>query len=261
MLNTLLKMEFKRAYKSFLIWTSIMVTSLIIFTLIYPLYKDIFDNFPPEMMAILEGFGGIPENILEYFAIESASMYLFIGPIYASMIGFNLVSVFEREKSAEILYTTNVPKKHFYISKVIVLFVLITAFSLLNYLGSLITMIIYDPNVDIGILSLYFLMMNISFLVIAIISFTTALLLKPGSNPLISMTLPIIFILIQFISKLTNNDFLTNLQYLTPLAFSDATAIIQTRADIQWLNLGIYGVLALVLLCFNYFKYQKRVSI
>ena len=50
-----------------------MVASLIIFTLIYPLYKDIFDNFPPEMMAILEGFGGIPENIL-VFAIESASM-------------------------------------------------------------------------------------------------------------------------------------------------------------------------------------------
>lgn len=261
MLKTLLKMEFKRSYKSFLIWAIIMVSTLVLFTVIYPIYEDLFVNLPAEMLQMLQGFGGVPTNILEYFTVESASMYLMIGPIYASMLGFNLVSVFEREKSAEILFTTNVDKKYFYFSKMIVLVVLLTSFSLINFLGSYLTMLFFDQSIQVNLLVLYFLMMNISFIVIGIMAFTLALLLNLGTNPLISMTLPIIFIVIQFLGKLTNNAFLTNLLYLTPFAFSDPTTIIVKQNGIEWLNFSIYILISIGLLVFNYYKYQRRVSI
>ena len=261
MLNTLLKMEFKRSYKSFLIWSSIMVATLIIFTVIYPLYADIFEILPPQLEVIMDAWGGKPDNILEYFSIETASMYFMVGPIYASMLGFTLVSTFEREKSAEVLYTTRVDKKYFYISKIIVLFVLLTLFSLINFLASYITMLFFDTNTEVVILALYFLMMNITFIVIGIMSFTIALLTKPGTNPLISMTLPIIFIIISYISKLSDNTIITNLKYLTPLAFSDATTIIMEKSGVEWLNLTIFTAISVGLLIFNYYKFQKRVSI
>ena len=98
MYKTLLKMEIRRSYKSNLLWSIGVGTMIYLIIVLYPMVKDIYQQIPEELMAIMAQFGGVPEDVLEYFATEGAMMLQLFGAIYAALLGFNLISTFEKER-------------------------------------------------------------------------------------------------------------------------------------------------------------------
>lgn len=261
MFNTLLKMEFRRNFKSGLIW-SIGVSSMIyLIIVLYPMVKDIYAQIPEELMAIMAQFGGIPEDVLEYFATEGAMMLQLFGAIYAALLGFNLISVFEKERLAEIIYTQGIQKITFYGSKLFVMTLLIMAFTLVNALVGYLGFVTIGEHFNMGNYVLFSLLNGVMYLYVAALSFILALLLNKDIKSMVAIAIPLPLYILSVLSTLTDNAWLEALKYISPFTFSDPVAILKNQDPFEYISFLVYTGFTLVGLVYGYYRYQKRISV
>ena len=73
----ILKIELKRYFKSLLGWSLSIGIFLYIVIILYPMVKDLYNQLSGELLELLENFGGLPKNEIEYFATEGGMLYSF----------------------------------------------------------------------------------------------------------------------------------------------------------------------------------------
>ncbi|MEJ5240964.1 MAG: ABC transporter permease subunit [Anaerolineales bacterium] len=117
--------EFRARLSSVIIWTASTVAMILIYLAMYPLFADqaevmnrAFQQFPPEFRAAF-GLGEIDfSTVMGFFSF----VYLFIQlllAIQASNYGFGMLSVEERELTADFLMSKPVSRSQIFVSKLI----------------------------------------------------------------------------------------------------------------------------------------------
>ena len=124
----MLKRELKINFKSFLIWTSVL---LLLFLVVFLVYPSIIESDNIKMMD--EYVKMFPEEMLKAFNMDIASMstafgwlktegfimVLLITGVYASILGSNIVLKEESDKTIEYLNSVPVTRKKIAISKIL----------------------------------------------------------------------------------------------------------------------------------------------
>ncbi len=261
MFKTLLRMEIKRNYKSTLIWSIGVSTMVFLIIVLYPLVKDIYAQIPEELMAIMAQFGGIPEDVLEYFATEGAMMLQLFGAIFAALLGFNLISTFEKERVAEVLYTQGVSKKTFYLSKLTLLVIMVTAFTVINGIVGYLGFLSINESFNLGDYALFTLLNGVMYLYIACLGFILALWLDKEFKSMVAIAIPLPLYIVALLSTLTDNDWLKALKYISPFTFSDPVSILKNQDTFEYISFLVFTGLTLVGLFYGYLRYQKRISV
>lgn len=261
MFKTLLKMELSRSFKSGLIW-SIGVSSMIyLIIVLYPMVKDIYAQIPAELMAIMAQFGGVPEDVLEYFATEGAMMLQLFGAIYAALLGYNLISVFEKERLAEVIYTQGIPKRTFYLSKLTLLVIMVTGFTIINALIGYLGFVTIGETFSVSDYVVFSLLNGLTYLYIATLGFILALFLNKDTKSMVSIAIPLPLYILSVISTLTDNEWLKALKYISPFTFSDPVSILKNQDAFEYISFLVYTGFTLVGLVYGYYRYQKRVTV
>lgn len=261
MIKTLFKMEFRRAIKANLWWSIGVALMIYLIIVLYPLVDDIYAQVPPEMMAILEQFGGIPTDVLEYYATEGAMMLQLFGAIYAALLGFNLISVFEKERLAEILYTQAIPKRDFYVSKLMVLVVMIIFFTLINGVVGYVGFLTIREGFSLSDYVLFTLLNGVMYLHIALLSMGLALYLNKDVKAMIALAIPLPLYILSIVSTLTDHEWLKRLKYISPFTYSDPVSILKNQADFEYISFFVFTGIILVGLSIGYDLFKKRISV
>lgn len=116
-------LEFRTRLTSVLIWAGSVASVVLIYMAMYPLFADeaevmnrTFQQFPPEFRAAF-GIGEIDfSTVMGFFSF----VYLFIQlllAIQASNYGFGMLSVEERERTADFLMSKPVSRSQIFVSK------------------------------------------------------------------------------------------------------------------------------------------------
>ncbi|MCU0104623.1 ABC transporter permease [Acholeplasma vituli] len=261
MIKTLLKMEFRRAIKANLLWSIGVGLMIYLIIVLYPLVDDIYSQVPPELMAIMEQFGGIPSDVLEYYATEGAMMLQLFGAIYAALLGFNLISTFEKERLAEVIYTQAIPKQDFFISKLIVLFIMILLFTLINVVIGYIGFLTINETFSLSDYVIFSLLNGVMYLHIALLCMVLALCLNKEVKAMISLAIPLPLYILSIVSTLTDNDWLKRLKYISPFTYSDPVAILKNQSDFEYVSFLVFTGVILMGLSIGYGLYKKRISV
>lgn len=255
-MRTLYNMLFKRQLKGNLVWSVSVALMTLVVVVLYPYVKDMYTAMPPEVMAIMEQFGGIPSNALEYYATEGAMMTQLFGSIYAAMLGFTMINLFESEKTAEVLYVQGTPKRTFYISKQLLMVTLIILFSIVQYLFGLLGFAIIKENVN-HLDYIYFHLIDTLLLVVfAYLGFGMCLLLKSTSKVMTSIILPLPLYVLTLVSSLTDNDIIKGLKYASPFTFADPVVILKNQTSIDSISLIVY-ISVIIIISTMFFKLYK----
>lgn len=261
MIKILLKMEYRRAIKANLAWSLGVASMVFLIIVLYPLVKDIYAQIPDELMAIMAQFGGIPEDVLEYFATEGAMMLQLFGAIYAGLLGFNMIAVFEKDRLAEMMYTQGISKKMFFTSKWMILSLMIFQFAIINGIIGYAGFIIIGESFDLGNYLLFTLLNGVMYLHIAGLGMILALLTPQSVKSMVALLIPLPLYIVALVSTLTDHAFVKALKYISPFTFSDPVAILKNQDSFEYISFIVFSGLVIAGSIYGYFKYQKRISV
>ncbi|BCR36616.1 ABC transporter permease [Mariniplasma anaerobium] len=120
------KFEFSMLKKSTLIWSLAVPLGLAFYMLFYPTIAtdtgaldDLMNSFPEEFLAAFGMNAELPvSSLLGYFSLTVSMIYIPLA-IQASNYGFHMLSVEEREFTADFLLTKPVKRSEIFIAKVL----------------------------------------------------------------------------------------------------------------------------------------------
>jgi beta-exotoxin I transport system permease protein len=120
------KFELSMLKKSILIWSLAVPLALAFYMLFYPTIAtdtgaldDLMNSFPEEFLAAFGMNAELPiSSLLGYFSLTVSMIYIPLA-IQASNYGFHILSVEEREFTADFLLTKPVKRSQIFISKIL----------------------------------------------------------------------------------------------------------------------------------------------
>lgn len=144
----MLRRELKINFKSFLIWTSILLLLFLVVYLIYPsiissdniqMIDEMMKVFPEEMLKAFNMDISSIDTAFGWLKTEGFIFVLLITAVYASILGSNIVLKEESDKTIEYLNSLPVKRKDIFINKIIcaVIYILlmIIVIGIFNYIG------------------------------------------------------------------------------------------------------------------------------
>ena len=260
----MIKREFNVNFKSFIIWTSILLLMFLVVFLIYPYI--ITDDKIQDLNSMMEVF---PKELLKAFNMDLASInsaygwlksegfmfILIVIGIYSSVIGSTIVLKEENDKTIEYLVSLPVKRSTIMTHKIIVsityILLMILIIGLFNYIALLIS-----GNFN----KLEYLLLSISPILIALPLFAINLFIstflhKTKKTLGISMGLVLIFYLLNILSELSKTvEFLKFFSIYT-LA-SVRNIITNTCIDISCIIISI--IITCIFIILSYIRYNKK---
>lgn len=162
------KFEIKKLIPSTLIWASGIGAFILIYMVFFPLLMeendammDIMDNFPEDMLAFLGMNGELSfGSLMGYFGLTFSFIWIPIS-IQSSYLGFHILSVEERELTADFLMTKPVSRTTILLSKVgaSVTALLSTAVAVGGF--SLLSLVLFGANQDVNFIHVLSLLASI----------------------------------------------------------------------------------------------------
>ncbi len=256
--KTLFLLEFKRSLKSLIGWSLSIGLTMVFVIVLYPMVKDMYSSIPIEYMDFLNSFGGVPNNILEYYATEGVMMLQLFGGIYAVLEGYNAINRDDKEKVVESIYQLPYKRKVFFITKLVRVLLNVFIFSLFNYLLSILSFMIMKESINNTTFLVFNLLNTVLFFVMAIMGFGLANFLKSTSKSMGALGIPLMLYIISVISSMTANDLLKKLRYLTPFSFADPVAQLKNGSSIEWIILLMFIGFSVIIIIFSYLRFRKR---
>ncbi|MDI6453530.1 ABC transporter permease subunit [Peloplasma aerotolerans] len=264
----LYKIEIRRNFKSNMIWSFALGLSLFLIVAIYPMVAEMMDalnemleyleSIDSSFIAMMESFGGIPDNVMEYFATEGALFLQLLGGIYAAMLGFGIVSKDEKENTVEVIYVLPISRAKLLTTKMLSVATLLFIFTFIQMLLTQVGFIIVAPGESHLILWEFGLFDYVMFLMIAYLSMGLAMFLKPNKSPLISIAIPFPLYIITMISSATNNDFLKALKYISPFTFTEPVGFLKEGHGFELINFLTFSALTIIVVILSFKKFRKR---
>ncbi|MDO9628504.1 MAG: ABC transporter permease subunit [Acholeplasmataceae bacterium] len=266
--KNIFKLEFKRSFKSLMIWSISLALSLLLVIIIYPMAKDMFEaleqmieyleSIDSGFIGMLDLFGGIPDNGIEYFATEGAMFLQLLGGIFAALVGFSIINKDEKEKTVEVIYTLPVSRTKLLFTKMVVVAVNLFIFMIIQVLMVDLGFLLVAPGEDISAIWMFGLFDYLMFLMIAYLSMFLALILKPNQSSFIAVAIPFPLYIITTIAYATDNTFLKSLKYISPFTFAEPVGWLKDQADFELINFIIFASLTVVSILFSFILFKKR---
>ena len=232
-MKRLIVTEFKRNFRSLVLWASIVAGMAALMLLLYPAFKDAFSEleellsiYPEEFLeAFGMGEGGLDmSDFYGWFGVEGYLFVNLIGGSYAAILGGSILSKEEDDKTVEFLLSKPISRDKVLFGKGLV--VALNLFLLNTFVGIvlLIAFSIYgDLNVVVWLLFSYapFILQ----MIFASLSFLISVFVTK-SRKVLSIALGIVIgmYVIDLISKLTEE--FEYLKYITPYEYINAVTIV-----------------------------------
>lgn len=254
--------ELRANAKSLLIWSVVMTIFIIMmvseFSAYYnnPEMADILDAFPESLMQAFSLSGSNLTTPAGFISMASVYFYLVLG-VFAVLLGSNIISKEERDKTAEFFFTLPVSREQVIFSKWIAAILNCAAITVVTGLAIIATMLKY--NIDSEFYEFLVLMLFAIFMV-QMIFLAIGMLLASGlkrykASGKISASILMILYMVSVISALSSK--LENLKYITPFKFFEANKLLlDGRYEIEYILITI-GIIAVCMIG-TFLIYPKR---
>lgn len=258
------KFEFKMIVKSMIIWSLSLAGFFIFYIAFFPMIGDsgngfdsIMNSFPPEFQAF---FGMTPElpmtSIMGYFALTFGIIQIPLA-IQASNYGFHILSVEERELTADFLLSKPIKRSTILFSKLAAIMISLTVVNLLLWISALSGLALFNSGSPI----------NYGGRILVLLSITIFQLYFVGVGMLISVLVKKIPSVLSYsmglslglymVSSLDTMLSLNVMKYISPYSiFSPSYILIHNSYHIVGLLLCLGIIIASII--GSYFLYQKR---
>ena len=255
--------EMKANRKSLIIWCVCMILFILLCMVKYSgisqtgqSFNDLMAGMPQALIVI---FGLSTFNLAEmsgYFGVLFL-YFLLIVAIHSSMLGANIISKEERDRTAEFLLSKPVSRNKIVTYKLLAAFVNILIFNIVTLVSSL--LIVPGYNKGASITSFIVLLMIGMFFVQLMFLFIGSGLGALAKNPKGAASAATGVLLTTYLlSMLIDlNDKLTNLKYITPFKYFEANKILPS-GKLEPVSIVLSIVIIAVFICITYTFYKKR---
>lgn len=260
----MIKKELRVNFKSFILWTGILLGMFLVVFLIYPfiITDDTVKNLD-EMMKVF------PKELLKAFNMDITSInsaygwlksegfmfVLIVVGIYSSHLGFNILLKEEYDKTVEYLSFLPITRSKILTNKIVIsiiyIFIMVIALGIFNYLALLLS---GDFNQQ------QYLLLSVTPLLIALPLFAINLylstLIKRSKKSIgISLGLVFIFYIISVLSELS--DKVSFLKYFSIYTLADTRGVIE-NIKINPLYIIISISITIIFVIWSYIRYNKK---
>ena len=258
------KRELKYNFKSFILWTIVLV---VLFALVFLLYSTFIksDNLE-NINEIMKVFS---EDVLKMFNLdithidtafgwmetEGFIFLLLITGVYSGMLGCSILTKEEDEKTIEYLHSLPIKRNSIVISKILVgiLYIFLMSFILgISNFISLSMLEKFDKNV--------FILLSISPVFSNIVIFMFSLFVSTFTHKhkkVLPISLAFVFASYLFVTLSELNEKVIFLKYFSVYTLADIRGIISDeRIKIQYVLISI--VLTTLLIILSVFRYNKK---
>lgn len=162
------KFEMKGYMKSMLIWASSITFFLVMYMAFFPPisadpepFNNMMAQFPDEVLKLMGINKDLPMmTILGYYSLTMSFVLIPIA-IQASNYGFNILSVEERELTADFLLTKPVSRRTIFLSKFSAAFLSLQVTNALIWIASIVSVNIFSGDESFEISKVYVLLSSI----------------------------------------------------------------------------------------------------
>lgn len=258
----IIKRELRAHLKSLLIWSAVMIGLI---TLIMEEFKAYYNN--PDLADVLKM---MPEAMLKAFSMENAnlttvggfvsliSFYLFVMiGVYAVLLGNNIISKEERDKTAEFFMTLPISRVQVITSKLIAAIINSFLLVFVTGLAIVITTWRYAPDDKFyTFLMLYLLaMFIIGAIFLSVGMFMASILKRYKSSGKVSAAILFILYMLNIVSALSSKT--EFLKYVTPFKYFDTNDMLN-KGRIEPIYILLSIIIITVCIAGTYIVYPKR---
>jgi ABC-2 type transport system permease protein len=258
----MLKRELKINFKSFIIWSSVLLGILLLAFLVYPAMSsqteqldELLKTFPEEILKAFSMDLISIGSISGWFATEGYMMVTLIGGSYVALMGGSILLKEESDKTIEYLYSKPISRNKIILDKILtgVIYIFI-----LNLIISIFTLVSFYLSDDLNV-NLWFVMsvapLFLHYLFFFISLFISTFFKKVKAMTGISLGLVLGTYFIHIITLMS--DKVEFLKYITPHEyFSSRYLIINERLHYGYLVLTI--ILITLSIFMTYYRYNKK---
>lgn len=228
----MLKRELKINFKSFIIWSSIII---LMFATVFAIYPSIVSNgdmidqlmatMPKELLSVFNMDVVSLNKVSGWIATEGYMMITLLGGCYAAILGSNLLTKEEDDKTIEFLYSKPISRGKIYFTKILTGIMYIFLFNICISLTNLLGLLLCN-DFDLTkwlLLSLLPILLHlfILFLSLLISNFYN----KTRKSMSVCLGMVFLFYMINVISALS--DKISFLKYITPFTYVDSSTIMK----------------------------------
>jgi ABC-2 type transport system permease protein len=254
--------EMKAHRKSLIIWGICIVLMIISgmakYTSVYSgdSMNELVNKMPKAMQAIMGGGALNLSKASGYYGMLFLYLVL-MATIHAAMLGAEIISKEERDKTFEFLMVKPISRKNIITAKLLASLANIIIFNLINFIFSIILVDSYAKgeavNGDIAILMVGMFILQLMFF------FIGTAIAAISSNPKTATALSTAILLATFMLSIIIdlNEKLVNLKYLTPFKYYEAKDLMY-GGGLNPIFLSLSVVIIILLFFATYWFYEKR---
>ena len=162
------KFEMKMLRKSIIIWALAVPVGLTFYLSFFPMlqadatgYQVVMDQFPDEFLAFFGMSRDLPMTRIDGYLSLTYGMIQIPLAIQAANYGFHMLSVEERELTADFLLTRPVTRKKIILSKFFAAFTSLTIVNIVVWFFTILSVLAFKGNDDISMKSVIVLYQKI----------------------------------------------------------------------------------------------------
>jgi len=258
----IIKRELRANAKSLLIWSVVMIIFIFLmvseFSAYYnnPEMGDILDSMPEQMMKAFSMESANLTTTTGFVSIASIYFYLVLG-VFAVLLGSNIISKEERDKTAEFFLTLPVSREKVILSKWIAAVINCVLLNAVTGVSLIVSMLSYDLDSEyykfIGLLTIALFLTQMIFLSIGML--LASVLKRYKTSGKISAAIIMALYMLNVIASISSK--LENFKYVTPFKyFESAKLLANGEFEIKYILLSL-GIIA-VSMAGTFIIYPKR---
>jgi len=218
---------------------------------------QVMANFPEEFLAF---FGMSSElsftSLMGYYGLTMSFIFIPLG-IQASLYGVSILSVEEREYTADFLLTKPISRKSIFMAKYGAAITALIIINIAIWITSIIALLLFNSGMDIDYSGTIVLCSSLIF--VQLFFFNLALLISVSVKKVTSvigyaMGLGFGLFILSSFAKMLSIDIL---KYATPYTHFDPVDILVNK-NYNWSYFAVNIVVIVVSFTLAYFLYQKR---
>ncbi len=256
--------EWKRGWKSFLIWTIAMSLSVFGLVIIYPQFQDMMAGLD-DLIAGMGAFGaafGLQylslSDPIAYYGLEVGNVLGIGGSIFAALLGSSMLAKEEANHTSDFLLTLPLTRTSLALQKLLAVITQIIAFNLANFaLGAAAFAAITDSP-DWRTFTIYHLGLLLMMLQIGILCYGISGFLRDRGLGL-GIGLTLILYGLNLVSNLSENA--QFFRYITPFAFAEASTVLPDKALNPTYLLSSMGIALVVALAGTWYYSKKDLAV
>ena len=260
----MIKRELKVNFKSFLIWTIILIAIFLVVFSVYPFIMtdesmksldEMMKVFPPELLKAFNMDITSINSAYGWLKSEGLMFVMLIIGVYSSLLGGSILLKEESDKTIEYLGTLPVKRDSIISNKIIFSFIYMISMIIILGVFNYIALLISGDFNQTEYLLLSFTPILIAFPLFALNLFISTFFNKTKKTLGISLGLVFLFYLLNVLSELSSN--IEILKYFSIYTLADTRNIIENGC-INPIVVVISTIITVIFIGLTYIRYNKK---